>query len=403
MSKFNKKIYTRLLEWVKKNVQPPLHVQIVPTNFCNIACIFCWRTWENEKTKRNHLKDRISDERYLEIVKEICKNQKLRPKSITITGGGEPLVKKRLVLKMVKEIKQHSIHCEIVTNGTLLDEELVKKLVIHKLDNLCISINAANEKLADFHYGRPGSFKKTLKGMERVIKWRKKLNSNLPKITNTIVVTKYNYKEICKMVEQASKMQVDTLNVRWVCEPYCKGKAGPLTMPPEKYDEFVKEFNLAKKLAKEKGINMVSDFTLEELKRFLNLKPREDTKELFYQDVDNKNSFDVNYLFKFLEQQDAYKKLCNIGICSFPFYELFIDAVGFSSGCGTLAASTGGFEAGVAEDVTRKSIFDIWYGKRLNHLRVLMLQRKFLKVCEGCNVINIVKISRGWWEKYGNI
>lgn len=395
--KINKKFYTQLLEWVKKNTQPPIHVQIVPTNFCNVACIFCWRTWEKENFKKNHLKDKISNGRYLEIVKEICGNQKLRPKLITITGGGEPMIKKELVLKMVREIKKYSIYCEIVTNGTLLDDVSAKKLVSYKLDNLCISINAANEKLADFHYGKVGSFKRTLKGIEKIVKWKNKLKSEFPKVVNTIVVTKYNYKEICNMVEQASRMQVNTLNVRWVCEPYCNGKPGPLTMPAEKYGEFIEEFNSAKKLAKEKGIAMVSDFTLEDLKKFLNLKPEEDTKKLFSQKSQNEGNCTVlTRLFKFLKQKNAYQELCNLGICTFPFYELFIDAGGFASGCGTLAASSGGFQEKIAEDVTKKSIFDIWYGKRLNRLRVFMLLRKFLKSCEKCNVINIVKISREW-------
>jgi MoaA/NifB/PqqE/SkfB family radical SAM enzyme len=395
----NPKIYSQLEKWVKENTRPPVHVQIVPTNMCNIACIFCWRVWEEKESKKRHLVDRIPDERYMEIVKEICENPKLRPKSITITGGGEPLLKKDLVMKMVKEIKQHSIHCEIVTNGVLLDEKVIKKLVSYKLDNLCISINAASSELADFLYGKKDSYKKVIRNMELLKKWKRKLKSNFPIVGNTIVVTKYNYREICNMVKQAAKYDVTTLNVRWVSEPYCKGKPGPLTMPASKYEEFIQEMENAKKLAKLLNISFVSDFTETDLKRYLGLTPQDNNKQLFAEEV--VNSISTQLVFNILKEKNAYEKLCNVGICTFPFYELFIDACGYASGCGTLA-SAGGIHENIAENVLKKSILEIWYGKKLNHLRVLMLLREFTRICEACNVINIVKMSREWIKKYEN-
>lgn len=393
----NEKTYNELLKWVEKNTQPPLHVQIVPTNFCNIACIFCWRVWEQDDSKKKHLADRIPDERYMQIVNEICENPKLRPKSITITGGGEPMVKKDLVVKMVKKIKQHEIHCEIVTNGTLFDENTVKKLIEYRLDNIAISINASSPQLADFLYNKKGSYEKTIKSMEILKKMKKKMKSELPVVANTIVITKYNHLEIPKMVEQAFKYDVKTMKVRWVSEPYCKGKSGPLTLPASKYKEFIDALEKAKILARKFGISLVSDFTLEDLRRYLKLSKDEDNKQLFVKSLSNQNNGEQ--IFDFIRGENVYEKLCKIGVCTFPFYELFIDACGYASGCGTLA-SAGGVDENVAESVLDSSIEKIWYGKKLNHLRVLMLLRKFLKICEGCNVINIVKMSREWKEKY---
>jgi MoaA/NifB/PqqE/SkfB family radical SAM enzyme len=396
--KIEKKTYDKLLKWVKKNTEPPLHVQIVPTNFCNIACIFCWRVWEQEDSKKKHLVDRIPDWRYIQIVNEICENPKLRPKSITITGGGEPMIKKELVVKMVEKIKQYNIHCEIVTNGTLFDEKTVRKLVESRLDNIGISINAASPKLADYLYGKKDSYRKTIKSMEILKKLKRKMKSEVPIVANTIVVTKYNYLEIPKMVKQAFEYDVRTVNVRWVSEPYCKGKPGPLTMPPEKYEEFVNAFEEAKQLAKKFNINLVSDFTLEDLRRYLQLDKNEDNKQLFAKNNPREEKNEESIL-EFIQDENAYEKLCKIGICTFPFYELFIDANGYASGCGTLA-SAGGIEENVAEDVLEKNIEEIWYGERLNHLRVHMLLREFFKTCESCNIINIVKMSREWKEKY---
>jgi MoaA/NifB/PqqE/SkfB family radical SAM enzyme len=385
-------IYHRLLRWIVENTRPPRHVQIVPTNKCNIACIFCWRTWELKESKEKHLVDRISDRRYYLIIREICESSKLRPKSITITGGGEPLLKKELVCKMVKKIKEHSIHCEIVTNGILLEERTIKKFILYGLDNLCISINASSPRLADFLYGKKNCFKKVITTMKLLKKWKKILNSERPVIANTIVITKHNYREICSMVEQAHRYGVTTLNVRWVSEPYCEGRPGPLCMPSNKYDEFCEIFKRAQKTAKETGVSLVSDFTLEDLKKFLDLS-KESSKVLFTT-VSNQIS-----LSELLSREDSFELLCKMGICTFPFYELFIDACGYASGCGTLA-SAGGVDHEVADSVLENSMAEIWYGPRMNNLRVLMLMRKFTRICKTCNVINIAKMGREWLKKY---
>ncbi len=399
-------LYNKLMNWVRKETRPPIHVQIVPTNLCNIACIFCWRVLDKKEDQKKKA-DRISDKRFLEIVKEICSSPKLKPKSITITGGGEPFVKKNLVVKMIQEIKKYSIHCEIVTNGSLMSEDVCENIVKYGVDRIAVSINDANSEIDDIIRGKRGSHNKTLKCLRYLNDWKKRLKSKIPTIGFTKVITKYNYKNICDMVNFAAEYGSDTLNIRWVSEPQYGGKPGPLTMPVEKYDEFMKEVNRAEELAKLRGVSLVKDFTDADLRRYLNLGTSDDVKSLFVarENCEKSNSgtliecLDEKSILNFLERENAYEELCNANICTFPFYELFIDASGFASGCGTLA-STGGIDHNVAEDITKKSVHDIWYGEKLNNLRVLMMLRKFTRTCQSCNVINIVKMSRSWTKKY---
>jgi len=403
-------IHSNLMQWVKRETRPPLHVQIVPTNLCNIACIFCWRVLDREEDlkKKN---DRISDKRYLEIVEEICGSPKLRPKSITITGGGEPFIKKNLVVKMIEEIKKYNIHCEIVTNGCLMDKNVSKRLVECGLNRIAVSINAARPDIDDFIRGKNGSHMEALNCLRELNYWKDRLGSDIPTLGFTKVVTKHNYDQVCDMVDLAFEYRADTLNIRWVSEPQSKGKPGPLTMPPYKYPEFMEEIKRAERLAKLKGIALVKDFTEDDLRRYLNLAVHEDGKNLFISQETCENCENLNKqkdliaetektsTLEFLMKENAYEELCNANICTFPFYELFIDASGFASGCGTLASS-GGDDHSVAEDITKVNVHDVWYGERLNHLRVLMLLNKFTKICESCNVINVVKMSRTWTKKY---
>jgi molybdenum cofactor biosynthesis enzyme MoaA len=53
---------------------------------CNARCIFCASYGEDSE------KFKIPDEKLLSLVKELCD---FSPEFINITGGGEPLLKKR--------------------------------------------------------------------------------------------------------------------------------------------------------------------------------------------------------------------------------------------------------------------------------------------------------------------
>ena len=69
-------------EIIKDGKIIPIHVQLIPTNKCNLNCKFC------------SCGDRRKD---LELTLEECKKvidivSKRGTKSITITGGGEPLL-----------------------------------------------------------------------------------------------------------------------------------------------------------------------------------------------------------------------------------------------------------------------------------------------------------------------
>ena len=69
-------------------------VQIYPTNNCNANCVFCWRHDLGQDF------DGLPDERWLELADEICALDVAR---VTICGGGEPLLRKQLVLQMMED------------------------------------------------------------------------------------------------------------------------------------------------------------------------------------------------------------------------------------------------------------------------------------------------------------
>ena len=88
---------------------PPIHVQLIPTNKCNLNCSFC------SCRKRNK-----NEELTLGQVETLCQRlERLGCKAATVTGGGEPLMHKDIQL-LLDSLYNHKIKIGLVTNGLLL-------------------------------------------------------------------------------------------------------------------------------------------------------------------------------------------------------------------------------------------------------------------------------------------
>jgi len=111
----------------------PLHIQICPTNNCNLNCKFC-SCGDRDREKQLSIGQ-------IKWILEVCKER--GTKAVTITGGGEPLLHPE-----INEITGYSyikgIEVGLVTNGILLD-----KLNHH--DNLTwCRISSADDRFPTF-------------------------------------------------------------------------------------------------------------------------------------------------------------------------------------------------------------------------------------------------------------
>ena len=133
-------VYKRQLEYAKisfekDNIMPRRFVFVL-TNLCNLKCTFCFQ----ERKKRS---DRMTTEDWLKVVAQIPKQSR-----ITLTGG-EPLVFEDfdMIFAKANEI------CEtnIVTNGLLLTNQKIKKLINEKnFKILGVSIDTLGNINRDF-------------------------------------------------------------------------------------------------------------------------------------------------------------------------------------------------------------------------------------------------------------
>ena len=111
----------------------PLHIQLIPTNDCNLNCKFCSCSDRDKKKK-------LELEEIFEIL-NICVRE--GTKAMTITGGGDPLMYNRIngVISYANLLK---IKVGLVTNGTLF-----KKLKYHPNLTWC-RISSSDDRIPDY-------------------------------------------------------------------------------------------------------------------------------------------------------------------------------------------------------------------------------------------------------------
>jgi MoaA/NifB/PqqE/SkfB family radical SAM enzyme len=121
-------------------------VYIEPTSLCNLTCRTCIRNIWNEPT--GHMSTATFDHIIIGL------RTLPSPPTVVFGGFGEPLSHPHII-EMVKKVKALGLAVELITNGTLLIENVARALLSTKLDVLWLSLDGASaESYADV---RPGA------------------------------------------------------------------------------------------------------------------------------------------------------------------------------------------------------------------------------------------------------
>ncbi|MDP2925059.1 MAG: radical SAM protein [Nanoarchaeota archaeon] len=186
-----------------KNDNPNAWIEI--TTSCNLKCPGCYRGC--------HLSTNKSEHKPLEEIKnEVLLLKKIRNCHSLIISGGEPLTHPE-ILKIVEFVKQQQLNPVIITNGTLINKEILKNLktsgligLIIRIDSLRdsnsesfskdeIELNQLRQKYADLVYSIGGLSlgftcvisKKNLPQIPDIIKW---VQENNKKVDILILIAK---------------------------------------------------------------------------------------------------------------------------------------------------------------------------------------------------------------------
>jgi MoaA/NifB/PqqE/SkfB family radical SAM enzyme len=230
-------------------------VYVEPTNKCNLVCSMCMhRTWEEPQGEMSW-----------EVFTSILDSIKSLPEIPTIFFGGlgEPLSHPHII-RMISRVKALHMNIqrakvELITNGTLLDEDCAQQLVDTGLDRIWFSIDGATpESYADIrlgaalpevlnniktlkrlrsggHFPKPEigivfvAMKSNIADLPAVIRLGRKLGAKQFLITN---VLPYSVETQGEMLYQRTLRNITYLPSKWFPK---------LNMPKMQFDEYVRQ------------------------------------------------------------------------------------------------------------------------------------------------------------------
>lgn len=219
----------------------PLIVQIEPTVHCNLKCRMCANPI-SERAKRHMKLGEFKD-----IVDQMPGLQK-----ISLVGAGEPLMNPDL-FDMINYAKSKGILIGFATNGTLLTEDVSKKIIASGADWVNISLDSSDK--AEYEGIREGaSFDAVTENVKRMV--RIKDGAPYPELSLWFVLMKDNACSLPGVIKLAKELGIDKVSAQlehsWN-EDMLKDK-----ISKRNAGGFIKELNAvlknAKDTAKEAGV-----------------------------------------------------------------------------------------------------------------------------------------------------
>jgi len=205
---------------------------------CNLKCKHCYSDSGNPSTLE------LSTEDAMKVVDQIAE---FGVTSLAFSGG-EPLMRKDF-FEVARHAIESGLYVSLATNGTLLNEENVRKLKEIGVHYVEVSLDGATAKTHDYFRGKDGAFEQTLQGLKNC------MDKNICTCI-AITGTKNNLKEIPSVLEMAENMGIDRFTL-FNFVPTGRGKEIVEADPsPEEREELLRFFN--SKLSEDHKIAILS-------------------------------------------------------------------------------------------------------------------------------------------------
>jgi short-subunit dehydrogenase/MoaA/NifB/PqqE/SkfB family radical SAM enzyme len=168
---------------------------------CNLKCVMCpWRGIAKKATDHGIMTPEIWEaiRPYLD-----------RVQSVDFTGGGEPLLQPKLA-EWIADAAKSECETGFLSNGLLLKEEKLKKILDAGIDWICISMDGATAEM--YNKIRVGSnFDRVCENVANIAKLR---TGNVPKTMINFVLMDMNFHQMEEIVRLAAHLGVDQLNFK---------------------------------------------------------------------------------------------------------------------------------------------------------------------------------------------
>ena len=174
----------------------PLTMQFEFMEQCNLKCPYCYNNSSTNPIEKN-----FEMNKWTKLFYEIRKSGGIFQ---CILSGGEPLIYYNQIFELIKGLHEACTGFVMTTNGTLLNEKIVKRMNAYRWFWIQVSLDSYIAEKHDRIRGMTGAFNKITNGIELLV------NNNLP-VTISTVITPENLNDIEGIIAYAIKHQVNSL------------------------------------------------------------------------------------------------------------------------------------------------------------------------------------------------
>jgi MoaA/NifB/PqqE/SkfB family radical SAM enzyme len=191
----------------------PVCLYLETTNRCNLLCTTCPRTYEELEPPAD-----MSWELFTSIVDQLPGLQRA-----VLHGVGEPMLVKNLP-KMVRHLKDRGTYVLFNTNGTVLNERNGKALIEAGLDELRVSLDAANARSYRAIRGK-NYFERILKNVRAFRELQDREGVRHPRVSAWLTGLKETIAELPAFVEVAAGIGIKEIYLQRLVFGRCESGA----------------------------------------------------------------------------------------------------------------------------------------------------------------------------------
>jgi MoaA/NifB/PqqE/SkfB family radical SAM enzyme len=174
----------------------PQLVYLKITSQCNFRCQHCdiWQTSSNQDLTIEDWKIIVAK------IKSAC------PQLAVTLSGGEPLLYKNF-WQLIDFFKQEKIQVNLNTNGSLITEENIERLLKYPFNKISVSLYSLNSELHNSFRNTPNAFEKAYSGLIKMAEKRAEISS-LTEIVVAFLLNSKNIEELPYLVKHFSEKKI---------------------------------------------------------------------------------------------------------------------------------------------------------------------------------------------------
>jgi len=174
----------------------PFFVSVDITRRCNLRCLCC--PYHSPLVELPPQADPSIQDLSPQIFRKLCADLKVMgPANLLFVSKGEPFLHHHL-FDLIHQAKEAGIHVTLFSNGTLLEEEMIKSLLDSRLDVLQVTpwASSLEEYEANYPGTDPENFHRVVAGLKLLAEIKAQERSILPRVKLHRPINLYNFQSI---------------------------------------------------------------------------------------------------------------------------------------------------------------------------------------------------------------